>query len=351
MGPWGWMVAYFFRWFPHAVEPGLKKIGHPGPDSPVIVTANFSLTVKRVSHALKGNHLWLLVINSGGINVWCGAAGGKFTENHVIDAIKISGLAKRVRHREIILPALSAPGVKPKKIKDQTGFHALFGPVFAGDIPDFLTRGRKKPEAMCRFKFNLTHRVDKIVSMNFPVWLSLAIPFLLFWPQYLAGVTILFWLAVTWLYLLSPYIPGRTGWTQALISAALFVMGWCLYDGIVLQDPFVNWRWQIAMVALFFTAGFDAAGIVSGRKSDAERLMHSLGIRKLGTAFSETNPGDLHLSREKCTGCMTCFHICPTGVFGSLNEERKISVENPEKCIACTACVNQCPESALEISR
>ena len=85
MSPAGCLVAYLFRWVPHASPTGLFPIGTPDERSPVIVTANFSLTVKRVRRALRGQDLWLLVANSGGINVWCAAAGGTFNEHRVID--------------------------------------------------------------------------------------------------------------------------------------------------------------------------------------------------------------------------------------------------------------------------
>jgi len=249
----------------------------------------------------------------------------------------------------VILPALSAPGVKPKMIKNQTGFQASFGPVYARDIPDFLALGKKKAPAMRHFRFDLKHRADKIISMNFLVWGLLAVPFLVFWPHYFAGATVLFWIAVTWLYLLSPLIPGRTGWAQALFSAGVIVTGWGLYDGFVSGDLFAHWGWFVATFALFFAAGFDAAGIVSGRKSDAEQFLHKLGIKRLGHAFSEKDLGDLTLDRDRCIGCMTCSQICPIGVFGELDAQKKITIKNQDSCFACSACVNQCPESALSL--
>ena len=53
MGVGGWIISYLFRWLPHSVETGLFPIGNPDQDSPVIVTANFSLTVKLVKEELE----------------------------------------------------------------------------------------------------------------------------------------------------------------------------------------------------------------------------------------------------------------------------------------------------------
>jgi len=48
----GWIVSYIARWLPHPAPTGLFAVGEPDETSPVIVTANFSLTVQRVKKAL-----------------------------------------------------------------------------------------------------------------------------------------------------------------------------------------------------------------------------------------------------------------------------------------------------------
>ena len=48
----GWIVAYLVRWLPHSAPTGLFPVGNPDTDSPVLITANFTLTVKRVLRAL-----------------------------------------------------------------------------------------------------------------------------------------------------------------------------------------------------------------------------------------------------------------------------------------------------------
>ena len=61
---------------PHRAPTGLMRIGKPDRGSPVLVTGNFTLTVRRLRDALRGRDAWLLVANSKGINVWCAAGGG-----------------------------------------------------------------------------------------------------------------------------------------------------------------------------------------------------------------------------------------------------------------------------------
>jgi NAD-dependent dihydropyrimidine dehydrogenase PreA subunit len=353
----GWLVAYLFRWFPHSTQTGLRKIGNPDPDSPVIVTCNFSLTVKRVLRALQGQNLWLLVAPSDGINVWCASCGGIFTHNRVIDAIKVSGLAEKVKHRILILPALSAPGMNRKAIKEETGFHARFGPVHARDIPDYIGAGMKKPEgsggsdAMCRFRFDLKHRLDMLLSMNFIIYLPVAIAIAVIRPQYFIPFSLLFWFAVVFLYLFVNHIPGRSGWAQVLLTASALVIIWAVIDWLRLGDPLIHWGWFIASLAIFFTAGFDLAGIATGRKSDAEALVARLGFKSFGKLYQDKKLGTINLDRDKCKGCKTCIEICPVGVYGKLDKENKTTFRDRDACFACSACVMQCPEGALSLSK
>ena len=58
------------RWFPNPVEPGLRIIGKPDRNSPVILTSNFHLTVRRVERSLKGENVFLLVAPANGISIF-----------------------------------------------------------------------------------------------------------------------------------------------------------------------------------------------------------------------------------------------------------------------------------------
>lgn len=345
-----WIVAYLCRWLPRAAPTGLSRIGDPDESSPVVVTANFSLTVARVRRALRGRSAWLLVANSGGINVWCAAAGRLLTHHRVIDAVKTSGLADRVAHRRLILPALSAPGVESGPIREATGFRARFGPVDARDLPAYLDGGQKKTEAMRRFDFGLAHRADMFLPMNLPVYLVVAAVLGLFWPQHLPGFTALFWSAVAFLYLLMDVIPGKTGWGQALFSAVLIVAVWAGVDGLVRADPLAHRGWLLATFAIFLAAGLDLAGTASPRKSDPEMWMHRLGLGGFGGAFAERDLGAIALDEDRCRGCRSCFEICPVGVFGELSPDRKTTFHDRDACFACHACVTQCPEDALSLA-
>lgn len=340
-----WFVEYLCRWLPRAAPTGLYPVGRPDRDSPVLVTANFSLTVKRVKRALRGQNLWLLVANSKGINVWCAAGGGLFDHNSVIDAVKISRLAERVDHRRLVLPALSAPAVDLTEVEGATGFSGEFGPVDAGSIPDYLNRG-EKTEAMRRFDFGLRYRLDMFFSMNTPVYLVIGLALAAFDPGLVPRFTLIFWSALAILYLFIDIIPGRSGWAQAFFGAAVWVGLWGAMDWVRHGSPLVHWAWLIAVFAIFLAAGLDLAGTASPRKSDAERLLGRFRRRK----SPGRKIGSLAFSRPACIGCGRCFGICPIGVFGPVDEEGKAVLLNPEACFACRACVKQCPANALSLA-
>ena len=283
----GWIVAYLARWLPHRAPTGLFPIGRPDANSPVLVTANFTLTVKRLRRALAGTNVWLLIAHSEGINVWCAAAGRIFTENHIINAIKVSRLSEKVSQRELILPPLSAPGVDREAVKHETGFRCRFGPVYARDIPAYLAEGGKKSAAMCRFDFGWRHRLDMLLSMNFPIYLPVVVLLTLIAPAHILGFTILFWAAVVFLYFFIELIPGKTGWGQALLSALIVTLAWAGIDWYSQGNPLAHWGWLVATFLVFFAVGFDMAGILSPKTSDAERMMQGLGFKSFGSLFVE----------------------------------------------------------------
>ena len=208
----------------------------------------------------------------------------------------------------------------------------------------------KKTDGMCLFRFDFKHRLDMFLSMNFPVYLVMAVLLGVFWPRYLAGTTVLFWSASATLYLFVNVIPGKTGWGQAALTGTTFVAGWGALDWMVLGDPFRHWGWLVASFAIFLAGGFDLAGIATPRKSDPEQLLIRTRCTRLGTIFSEKALGTITLQCEQCKGCGICCDICPLGVFGELDHDHKTTFRDRDACFTCGACVKQCPESALTLS-
>jgi len=143
----------------YRVAPGIYTVGNPDADAPVVVTANFKLTFDTVRRDLKGQDLWLLVLDTHGINVWCAAGKGTFSTQEVITRVKTSGLAKLVRHRKLIMPQLSATGVSGREVKKGCDFEVVWGPIRSKDIAPFLDQGMTADDSMRRVTFSFLERL------------------------------------------------------------------------------------------------------------------------------------------------------------------------------------------------
>lgn len=153
----------------YTVTPGLYKVGNPDRRSTILVSANYKLSFDTLRKNLDGLNLWILVIDTKGVNVWCAAGKGTFGTNNVVKSIKEFSLEHIVENRTIILPQLSASGVAAHKIKEQTGFRAIFGPVRAEDVRAFIKAGYKATPAMRKVTFPVKERA-KLIPVD--IWLS-----------------------------------------------------------------------------------------------------------------------------------------------------------------------------------
>ncbi len=142
----------------HLVIPGIYKLGDPNPESPVFVTANYTLSFDALRSSLKDIDCFILVLNTFGINVWCAAGKGTFGTEELIRKIDETKLVKIIKHRNLILPQLGAPGVSAHKVKEKAGFNIKYGPVRAADIPDYL-RNKKISSQARRVKYTLKDRI------------------------------------------------------------------------------------------------------------------------------------------------------------------------------------------------
>lgn len=161
----------------YAVSPGLYAVGTPDAASPVIVTANYKLTFDVVREDLAGQHVWLLVLDTRGINVWCAAGKNLFSTDEVVRRIRSAGLEKVVSHRRVVLPQLGAPGVSAREVRRATGFSVVYGPVRSADLPDFLAAGQKAAGAMRMVEFPLRERAVLIPVELVLLWKTLLLAF------------------------------------------------------------------------------------------------------------------------------------------------------------------------------
>lgn len=204
----------------HRVEPGLYRLGSPTGESPVFVSANYTLSFDALRSALQCTDAWILVLDTKGINVWCAAGKGSFGTDELVGRMAAVNLAARVSHRTLILPQLGAPGVSAPEIARRTGFRVLWGPVRASDLPDYLRTGVATPE-MRRITFPVRDRgvLIPVELVHVLPWTVAAVAlFTLLGFSGIAGKLILAVLSGTVLFpLLLPLLPTRDYTTKGLV--------------------------------------------------------------------------------------------------------------------------------------
>jgi hypothetical protein len=158
---WGTFKA---RWgmgrMDYSVPPGLYAVGTPVKDASVLVSANYKMSFDALRSELTGRDLWILVLDTKGINVWCAAGKGTFGTEELVRRIKETQLEQVVAHRRVILPQLGAPGVAAHTVRELSGFKVTYGPVLSTDLPRFLDDG-PTPD-MRRKRFPMGERVALI---------------------------------------------------------------------------------------------------------------------------------------------------------------------------------------------
>lgn len=218
---WGW------RREAHIVKPGLYRLGNPNSDSMVFASANYTLSFDALRSALHGIDAWILVLDTKGINVWCAAGKGTFGTDELVRMIESSNIAGIVRHRNIIVPQLGAPGISWPEVMRRSGFLVEYGPVRARDLPLYLKNHTATPE-MRRVEFPLFDRLILIpiemVAILVPMLVISTILYFISGPfSALAAVSAI--LAGTVLFpALLPFIPSRDFSVKGLILGVLIAI-------------------------------------------------------------------------------------------------------------------------------
>lgn len=332
----GRVYDLIFREFPHRAETGLFPIGNPGPDSPVLVTGNYTETVRRLRKVLRGENVWLLVANSKGINVWCAAGGGHFTHHDVISAIMTSGAREKLGDCTVILPQLGATGIERRKVAEATGWKVVWGPARLEDLPVFLRRRHAATPDQRFMRFPLWERMEMATMWGIPMIL---IGFIIFslTGGLIVGVSVSLEAAFIaygiFAALPALNIRGRKRWVTFAIFASVGIMiGWGLLD----------------FLGYFSTRSI----ILSGIGGIIEILAISVDLAGTTPWYGSyintfRNHAHIDLIPERCNGSGDCLMVCPRNVFKMDGKKGKIDIAAGEDCIECGACIVQCPKDAL----
>ena len=124
---------------PIQVSAGIYEMNAPKPDSPLLVTTNFSLTYFSVAGEVEGSGkpAWLLIVDSEGMSVLTSWAAGKFDAEKIAKSVKQFDVPSRISHKKIVIPGLVA-GLSGELEEELPGWEIRVGPREAIDIPAYL---------------------------------------------------------------------------------------------------------------------------------------------------------------------------------------------------------------------
>ncbi len=340
-------IETLLRVFPFPCKTGLIKMGNPGTNSPVFLTCNYHLAVERVKRALKGIDCYLLVANSRGINVWCAATGGLFTNHDIISVLKTSGIEGLVDHRKVILPQLAATGIEARTIKKKTGWNVIWGPVYAKDIPAFIKNKFKKTPKMRGVEFPWMQRTEMAVAWAFPISIIAAIAVIPFWPETIFLLILLVWGLACLIFLAFPIYSHRLNSERKRIGFIFFDFGrggfnlfiWIFFIlALILYSILAGdftWgsilRWGFISLIAILIISLDLMGSTPTYKSG----LHE--DRLLKVILDET----------KCNGAGFCDQVCPRDCYRVNRKEQIATMPRVGRCVQCGACIVQCPFNAL----
>jgi len=181
----GWKVRWGIGRMQYLVSPGLYALGSPDAGSQVLVTANYKLTFDTLRKELGGLNVWILVLDTKGVNVWCAAGKGTFGTEELVSRIQATNLSHFVNHRKLLVPQLGATGISAHEVLQRSGFHVIYGPVRAADLPDFIKADFQATPSMRRVRFNL---IDRLVLTPVELVGSLNITLMIFGVMFLLNL-------------------------------------------------------------------------------------------------------------------------------------------------------------------
>ena len=254
-----WKCRWSIGRMNYMVDPGLYAVGQPDETSPVLVTANYKMTFDRLREQLGGLNLWIVVLDTDGVNVWCAAGKGTFGTDELVRRVSAVRLSDVVSHRTLILPQLGAVGVAAHEVTKQTKFRVIYGPVRAKDVPAFLANGMQTTEEMRTVRFTFRDRAVltpmELVGAMTPILITFGILFVLNavgfghygWAD-LYGILGAIFVGAVLAPMLLPWVPGRAFSLKGAILGLVWAVGFLLLGGF--PAPAFGWLKAVAYFLL-----------------------------------------------------------------------------------------------------
>ncbi len=321
-------LELLFRLFPYPVPVGLYRAGNPSEKSPVIVTGNYELTVRRVVRQINETDCWLLVCDSRGINIWCSTLAAHFGTEKIIKAIEHTRLAQKTKNRNLLLPQLCAAGVDINRIRKATGFSCCFGPVKISDLKIYSADHDNRE--IRKVTFTAKERLEMAFG-------TLIIPVII--------LSLIFnFINPGMLFIIIPSVYGLS-----FLNAYLYPFR--IFKNIRL--------WSMFLAALVFVF-FILLMLITEQNFWIYNITLTLSVIYLVNEFEGWSPmvkfsmtsaykhASIVIDGEKCTGCGTCIEVCPKAVYKIGNKKSEVS--KSDECISCKSCFIQCPAGAINHS-
>jgi len=292
-----WKARWGIGRMNYIVPPGLFAIGHPMPDDPVLVTANYKMSFDIVRSTMAGRNAWLLVLETFGINVWCAAGKATFGTEELVRRIGASGLAKVVNHRRLLLPILGAPGVAAHEVTRRTGFAVSYATIRAEDLPEYLENGRVTTPPMRELTFTFRERLVLVpVEMVHALKSTAVITLCLFvLGALLGGSTAGIKASIAYLGavftgivlgpLLLPWLPGRSFSVKGAIAGLVWSVIWYwLAGGSTWSTPTTIATFlALPAVSAFYTLNFTGCTTFTSRSGVKKEMR--IAIPAMGSAL------------------------------------------------------------------
>lgn len=287
-----WKARWGIGRMSYLAPAGLYAVGTPDSAAPVVVTANYKMSFDVVRRALAGRNLWLLVLETHGVNVWCAAGKGTFGTEELVHRIETTGLLKAVSHRRLLLPILGATGIAAHEVERLTGCAVSYAAIRAGDLPGYLDNGMVTTPPMRQLSFTFRERMA-LVPVEFVLAMKqLAVTGLLFLALGVlaygvpggALVLVAFlgaaFSGIVVAPLLLPWLPGRSFSLKGFLAGLAWVTVFFALSGVRTAGSLETAAAFLALpaVSAYFTLNFTGCTPFTSRSGVKKELCRAVPL-------------------------------------------------------------------------
>lgn len=123
---------------PLQIEAKIYEVGQVTPNSPVLITTNFSLTYYTVLGEVEASKVpaYILTIDTEGMSVLTAWAADKFTPEKIANWLVKIAMKDKINHSNLVIPGYVA--VISGELEEKSGWKIIVGPKEASGLPSFL---------------------------------------------------------------------------------------------------------------------------------------------------------------------------------------------------------------------